>query len=85
MTAVAVELAQHGQLTIPKPMRDQYGLKDGHKMTVVDLGGVFLVSPRQISVDAPADTLRDGLLASGATLERMLADLRRQREADGVY
>lgn len=84
MTPVAVELAQRGQLTIPKPMRDQYGLRDGHKMTMVDIGGVFLVSPRQMSVDVPADTLRDGLLASGATLEGMLADLRQRREADGA-
>ncbi|MGI4788757.1 MAG: AbrB/MazE/SpoVT family DNA-binding domain-containing protein [Janthinobacterium lividum] len=84
MTVVTVELAQRGQLTIPKPMRDQYGLGDGHKMTILDIGGVFLVSPRQISVDAPADALRDGLLASGATLEGMLADLRQRREADGA-
>ena len=84
MTAMAVELAQRGQLTIPKAMRDQYGLGDGHKMTIVDLGGVFLVSPRQISIDTPADALRDGLAASGATLEGMLADLRRRRESNGA-
>ena len=83
MTRIALEMAQRGQLTIPKPFRDRYGIKDGQKMTMVDLGGIFLVIPRQITVDAPADTLRDGLLASGATLEAMLADLRRRREADG--
>lgn len=84
MTAVAVELAQRGQLTIPKALRDQYGLQEGQKMTLVDIGGVFLVSPRPVSVDAPADLLRDGLLASGATLEGMLADLRRRRESGGT-
>lgn len=84
MTIAAVELAQRGQITIPKSLRDQYNLKEGQKMTVVDIGGVFLISPRQIRVDTPADALRDGLLAAGVTLEEMLADLRRRREADGA-
>ncbi len=84
MTAVAVELAQRGQLTIPKALRDQYGLGDGSKMTLVDIGGVFLISPRLIHVDTHADALRDGLLSAGATLEGVLADLRQRREADGT-
>lgn len=84
MTIAAVELAQRGQLTIPKSLRDQYNLKEGQKMTVVDIGGVFLISPRQIRLDAHADALRDGLLAAGATLQEMLTDLRRRREADGA-
>ena len=61
MTAVAQELAQRGQLTIPKPLRDLYGLCDGQKITLVDIGGAFLVSPRPINVDASADALRDRL------------------------
>ena len=82
MTATAVELAQRGQLTIPKSLRDQYGLGEGSPLTILDIGGVFLVCPRRISVDASADALRDGLAASGATLEGMLADLRQRRETD---
>ena len=85
MTAMAVELAQRGQLTIPKSLRDKYGIEDGQKMTLLDIGGVFIVSPRRISVDVPADLLREGLIASGATLEGMLGDLRRKREADGTH
>jgi bifunctional DNA-binding transcriptional regulator/antitoxin component of YhaV-PrlF toxin-antitoxin module len=82
MTTVAVELAKRGQLTIPKAFRDQYGIKDGQTLTLLDIGGALLVSPRAVHVDAPADALRDGLLASGATLDGMLADLRRRREAN---
>ena len=33
-------------------------------------------------VNAPADVLRDGLLASGITLEMMLAALRQRRKTD---
>ena len=84
MTAVKLELVPQGHLTLPQSLRDQYGLGDGHLMTLVDIGGVFLVSPRPISVDASADSMRDGLLASGATLEGMLADIRQRREADGT-
>ena len=84
MTTIAVELAQRGQLTIPKSLRDQYGLGEGSQLTILDIGGVFLVSPRRVSVDASADVLRGGLVASGATLEGMLADLRQRRESDGT-
>lgn len=84
MTTIPVELAQRGQLTIPKSLRDQYGLGEGSQLTILDIGGVFLVSPWRISVDASANALRDGLAASGATLEGMLADLRQRREADAA-
>lgn len=84
MTAVTLEMAQRGQLTIPKAFRDQYGLKEGQPMTILDIGGVFLMSPHPISVDAPADRLRDGLIAAGATLEDMLVALRERRETDGT-
>lgn len=53
-------------------------------MSMVDIGGVFFVGLCQVSMDIPVETSRYGLLAFSATLEGMLADLRQQREADGV-
>ncbi len=49
-------------------------------MTILDIGGVFLAGPRPISVDDPANRLRDGLIAVGATLEDVLSALRERRE-----
>lgn len=80
----AIEIKQRGQVTLPKRLRDRYGLTEGKRMTLIDLGGgVFVLSPKESKVDERADRIRDRLLASGATLEDMLAELRQLREADG--
>ncbi len=82
MTTVSLEVARKGQVTIPKALRDQYHIDAGQQMTLVDLGGTFLLTPQVPQVHGAADRLRDGLRESGAPLEEMLTDLRRKREAD---
>jgi AbrB family looped-hinge helix DNA binding protein len=82
-TAYASGLVQRGQMTLPKPLREQYHLKDGDQFTIIDLGGKFLFVPQQSKVDAVCDQLRDELLATGATLEEMLADLCERRGHNG--
>ena len=82
-TAYASGLAQRGQMTLPKPLREQYNLKDGDHFTIIDLGGKFLFVPQQSNVDAVCDQLRDELLATGATLEDMLAELSERRGHNG--
>lgn len=81
MKTMAVELAQRGQLTLPKVLRDEYQIEPGQRFTVLDLGGAFLFSPYESRVDTLCDELRDGLLSEEASLEEMLLDLRRRRES----
>ena len=76
----AVEMAKRGQVTIPKSLREQYALESGQRFTLLDLGGVFVLSPRASRIDDLCDSLRDGLMAEGASLEEMLMELRRIRE-----
>lgn len=76
-------LAQRGQMTLPKSLRDQYNLQEGQQFTILDLNGVFVVMPKRSQVDAVCNQLRDQLLDSGATLSDMLAELRARREAEG--
>lgn len=80
MSVGLVEVAQRGQVTLPKALRDQYGIKSGQQLTVIDLGGAFLLSPKTSKVDALCDQIHDGLLQEGASLEGLLAELRAQRE-----
>ena len=82
MKTLAVEVAQRGQVTLPKALRDQYGIETGQQFTIVDLGGAFLFSPQVSRIDASCDQLRAGLVAEGATLEEMLSELRQRRESD---
>src|SRR6516165_5392330 len=83
MARLTAEVAQHGTITLPKSLRDQYGITTGKKYTIIDLGGVFVLSPREPHVNALCNEIREELLDAGASLEEMLAELRRMREADG--
>lgn len=80
MKPLELEMAQRGQITIPKSLRDRYGWDAGQQFSVIDLDGIILFSPKESRINTLANQLRDDLLTAGATLEEMLAELRRLRE-----
>ena len=75
-----IQMAQRGVIVIPKPLRQAYNLKSGSRMTLLDLGGVFVLSPQVSEVDALADRVSRSLAEQGVTLEGMLRTLREERE-----
>jgi bifunctional DNA-binding transcriptional regulator/antitoxin component of YhaV-PrlF toxin-antitoxin module len=81
MTRAIIEIAERGQVTIPKAMRDEHGIEKGQKFTILDLGGVFVLNPGVSQVDSCVDRLREDLIPEGASLEAMLAELRARRES----
>lgn len=76
---LTVQLAQRGQMTIPKSLRERYNLQTGDTLTLLDLDGVFVLSPRQAQVDQLADQIGTKLIDQGETLESMLDALREAR------
>jgi AbrB family looped-hinge helix DNA binding protein len=83
MTAVTLQVAQRGLITIPKRLREVYNIRPGDQLTLLDLGGVFVLSPRPSQVDALADRIAAELQDRGETLESMLQALREERERYG--
>ncbi|MGQ9626465.1 MAG: AbrB/MazE/SpoVT family DNA-binding domain-containing protein [Anaerolineae bacterium] len=75
-----VRLSQRGVLTLPKALRKNYNLRPGDSFTLLDLGGVFVLSPRRSEVDFLAKRITQALTESGETLESMLQALREERE-----
>jgi bifunctional DNA-binding transcriptional regulator/antitoxin component of YhaV-PrlF toxin-antitoxin module len=75
-----LQLAQRGLLTIPKSLREKYDMNPGDDFTLIDLGGVFVLSPGRSRVNELADRISDRLKKKGETLESMLATLRVIRE-----
>ena len=75
-----VQVAQRGLVTLPKTLREAYQIKQGDQFTLLDLGGVFVLSPRRSEIDGLADKLSAALLLQGESLERMLQALREERE-----
>ena len=83
MATLTVEMAQRGQVTIPKTLREQHKWDTGQQFSVLDLDGVVIMCPKESRIDMLADQLRDDLLREGATLEEMLIELRQIRESEG--
>ena len=77
---ITVQLAQRGVLTLPKSLRESYNLQPGDSFTLLDLGGVFVLSPLHSEIDALAERLTYSLTERGETLETMLQALREERE-----
>lgn len=78
--SLTVKMAQRGVVTLPKVLRENYNLRPGDTFTLLDLGGVFVLSPRRSEIDALADRLTDALTERGETLESMLQAMREERE-----
>jgi AbrB family looped-hinge helix DNA binding protein len=77
-----IEVARRGQITIPKPLRDELGIEEGQKYGVRALeGGILVLTPRHGRANAALNRLRDILQEEGASLEEMLAQARRMRES----
>jgi len=83
MTSINVQMAQRGVITIPKSLRESYGMRPGDTLTLIDLDGVFVLSPRKSEIDAIADKIAEEWTADGETLESMLQALREERDRLG--
>jgi AbrB family looped-hinge helix DNA binding protein len=83
MTSINLRMAERGVITIPKSLRDAYGLKSGDTLTLIDLGGVFVLSPRRSEIDTIADKIADQWTEDGETLASMLQALREERDRRG--
>jgi bifunctional DNA-binding transcriptional regulator/antitoxin component of YhaV-PrlF toxin-antitoxin module len=83
MQSTTVQVAQRGLITLPKALRENYDIQPGDSLTLLDLGGVFVLSPRRSEVDAIADKLRTEWQGSGETLESMLQAVREERARYG--
>lgn len=78
-----VRVGERGLITIPSEVRQAYNISPGDRLTLLDLGGVFVLSPRGSQIDKLADRIARELSEEGETLESMLRSLRQERESYG--
>jgi len=83
MAGITLQMSKRGVITIPKSLRDSYGMQPGDTFTLLDLGGVFVLNPRQSEIDAMADKIAAQWAENGQTLETMLEALREERDRRG--
>jgi bifunctional DNA-binding transcriptional regulator/antitoxin component of YhaV-PrlF toxin-antitoxin module len=80
MSTFQLHVAKRGLITLPKELRDENRIQDGDILTLVDLGGTFILTPLVSQVDKIADRLAEQWRAQGESLESMLQTLREVRE-----
>jgi AbrB family looped-hinge helix DNA binding protein len=80
MKTVTLQMSKRGIITIPKPLRESYNLHPGDTFSLIDLGGVFVLTPRRSEIDVIADKIAAQWEEDGESLESMLQALREERE-----
>lgn len=78
--SITVQVAQRGVIVLPKRLRDAYNIRPGDSFTIIDLDGVFVLSPRRSDLDELVNSINEALTEKGETLESMLQALREERE-----
>jgi bifunctional DNA-binding transcriptional regulator/antitoxin component of YhaV-PrlF toxin-antitoxin module len=77
---ISIQVSQRGLVTLPKSLRQAYSIQEGDQLTLLDLGGVFVLSPRRSEIDRIADQIGTALAEKGESLESMLQALREARQ-----
>jgi AbrB family looped-hinge helix DNA binding protein len=83
MKSATLQMSKRGIITIPKPLRESYNLHPGDTFSLIDLGGVFVLSPQRSEIDVIADKIAAQWEEDGESLESMLFALREEQEQRG--
>lgn len=75
-----VQIRQRGTLTLPSNIRQKYGIEPGDTFRIVDLDGIFILTPMVPMVPELAKEIEKMREEAGFSTEEMLLTLREQRE-----
>ena len=77
---INVQVRQRGTLTLPADLREKYGIKPGDTFRLVDLEGIFVLTPMVPMVPELAREIERARREAGLSIEELLTGLREQRE-----
>lgn len=75
-----IQVRQRGVFTLPAELRDKYGIRPGDTFRLVDLDGIFVLTPMVPMVPELAREIEQARLEAGLSVEDLLNNLREQRE-----
>lgn len=76
----AIQVRQRGTLTLPAELREKYRIQPGDTFRLVDIDGIFILTPMTPMVPELAREIERARLEAGLTFEDLLRGLREQRE-----
>jgi bifunctional DNA-binding transcriptional regulator/antitoxin component of YhaV-PrlF toxin-antitoxin module len=77
---ITLQVRDRGVLTLPADLREKYGIRPGDTFRLVDLEGIFVLTPMVPMVPELAREIERLRVEAGLSIEELLQDLRRQRE-----
>jgi bifunctional DNA-binding transcriptional regulator/antitoxin component of YhaV-PrlF toxin-antitoxin module len=77
---VMVQVRQRGSLTLPASLRERYQIKPGDTFNILDLDGIFVLTPMTPMVPGLAHEIERARVEAGLSVEEMLTSLRERRD-----
>ncbi len=75
-----IQVRERGVITLPAELRAKYGIENGDMFHLVDMDGVFVLTPMVPMVPELAREIEQIRLEAGLSIEDLLQELREQRE-----
>ncbi|MFM7405350.1 MAG: hypothetical protein ACKO3K_01435 [Cuspidothrix sp.] len=79
--AFPIRVENEGKITIPEDLKVHFSLVTGDTLTLLQIGNVFLLTPKQPQVPQIADKIAEMMEDAGLELNDLLQDLVVQRTA----
>ncbi len=76
----SIQVRQRGTLTLPADLREKYAIQPGDTFRLVDLEGIFVLTPMVPMVPELAREIERMRRDAGLSVEELLIGLREQRE-----
>ena len=78
--AISLQVQQCGTLTLPADLVNKHGIKTGDTLHLIDLDGIFVLTPMVPMVPELAREIERMRREAGLSIEELLTSLREQRE-----
>ena len=75
-----IQIRKRGVLTLPSELREKYTIREGDTYRLVDMDGIFVLTPMVPMVPEIAREIERIRQESGLNLEELLVGLREERE-----
>ena len=75
-----IQVRKRGTVTLPAELRERYKIKPGDSFRLIDLDGIFILTPMVPIVPELAREIERARLEAGLSVEEMLKTLRDQRK-----
>jgi bifunctional DNA-binding transcriptional regulator/antitoxin component of YhaV-PrlF toxin-antitoxin module len=77
---VIIQVRSRGVITLPVNIREKYGIRTGDNFRLIDLDGVFVLTPMAPMVPELAREIEQARLEAGMSIDDLLHSLREQRQ-----